>query len=229
MTRPNEIAPGIFALDGLKLGRAYLIEDNDGLTLVDTSSAGAAEAILKAIASIGRKPEDLHSIVATHYHRDHTGNVSTLVERSGATLCAHAEDVPYIDGRLPWMKPRGLPSFGNGDRDGAHFTLRVDRALSEGDVLPAAGGIEIIHAPGHTPGHIALYAKQRDLMFTGDAFMNVAGLQISPWISTHDMGQAKETVARLGEYAFDIALPGHGHAIVGRASEKLANWSRAWF
>jgi glyoxylase-like metal-dependent hydrolase (beta-lactamase superfamily II) len=227
MATPNEIAPGIFALDRLKLGRAYLIEDDDGLTLVDTSSGGVARHIFDAIEHIGRKPEDLSTIVATHYHRDHTGNVAELVQRSGAALCAHAEDVPYIDGRLPWMKLRGMPSLSNGD--GAHFTLRVDRALSEGDVLAAAGGIEVIHAPGHTPGHIALYAKARDVMFTGDAFMNVAGLHISPRISTHDMQQAKESVARLSTFAFDVALPCHGRPIIGRASEKLADWSRAWF
>ena len=227
MAVPEPIVPGVYAMEGLKMGRAYLVEDAEGLVLVDTSSGDVHEAILAAVAAIGRKPGDVHTIVATHYHYDHTGNVAALVRSTGATFCAHAEDVPYIDGRLPWMAPRGVPSFL--ERGPAHFTLRVDRALSDGDVLPAAGGLEVIHAPGHTPGHIALYARERGVMFSGDAFMNVAGLHLPPSMSTHDMAAAKRSIARLAAYEFNAALPGHGRPVVGHASEKLAHWSRAWF
>jgi glyoxylase-like metal-dependent hydrolase (beta-lactamase superfamily II) len=222
----HPVAPGIYAIEGLRMGRAYLIEDSDGLTLIDSSSQDVADRILNVIATIGRRPDELRTVIVTHYHYDHTGNVGRIVQRTGAAFCAHAEDVPYIDGRLPWMTPRGVPSFG---RRPEPFTLRVDRAVSDGDVLPAAGGLEVIHAPGHTPGHIALYARERRVMFSGDAYMNTGGLQLPPSISTHDMKQAKRSIAQLAAYDFDVALPGHGRPIIGHASEKLAHWSRAWF
>lgn len=225
----HKITDGIYALEGLKMGRSYLIEDADGLALVDTSSDGAAPRILECIAAIGRKPEDLKTIIATHYHYDHTGNVGALVERTGATFLAHADDAPYIDGRENWMRMKG--AFGSltaGSQDRRHYTLKIDRELRTGETLPLAGGLEVVHAPGHTPGHIALYAKSRRVLFSGDAFMNVAGLQVPAAVSTHDMHEAKRTIRRLAELDFDIALPGHGSPVIGRANEKIGSWAKRW-
>jgi glyoxylase-like metal-dependent hydrolase (beta-lactamase superfamily II) len=108
------------------------------------------------------------------------------------------------------------------------FALSIDRELVDGDVLPAAAGLEVIHAPGHTPGHIALYSRERRVMFSGDAFGNHLGLMLPISISTHDMPQAKRTIARLAQFDFDHALPGHGQPLLSRANEKLAQWSRKW-
>jgi glyoxylase-like metal-dependent hydrolase (beta-lactamase superfamily II) len=224
----KEIGRGIYAIDGLKMGRSYLIEGHDGLALIDTSSKSASKGILAAIEAVGRRPEDLRTIVATHYHFDHTGNVETLIDRSGAELCVHADDAPYVDGRSPWQPSKGvigplLEKFAP-----AQFTLKVDRELRDGDVLPFAGGLRVVHAPGHTPGHIALYAKEHRTLFTGDALMNIGGLRLPMSTSSHDMEQAKRSVRRLVELDFDIALPGHGAPILGRANEKIAEWARRW-
>jgi glyoxylase-like metal-dependent hydrolase (beta-lactamase superfamily II) len=224
----HQIAHGIYAIDGLKMGRSYLIEGNDGVALIDTSSRGASEGILSAIEAIGHHPEDLRTIVATHYHFDHTGNVETLIDRSGAELCVHEADAPYIDGRNPWARSNGLigPLL---DRFSARpFALKVDRILHDGDVLPFAGGLQVIHAPGHTPGHIALFAKDRRTLFAGDSLMNVAGLRLPMSISSHDMEQARRSVRHLVELDFDIALPGHGAPVLGRANEKIAEWAKRW-
>ena len=224
----REIARGIYALDGLRMGRSYLVEGHDGLALIDTSSDGAVGGIIAAIASIGRKPEDLRTIVATHYHFDHTGNAGVLVERSGAQLCVHEADVPYVEGAIPWQPSLGpigplLDKFAP-----APFTLHVDRVLHDGEMLPFAGGLQVIHAPGHTPGHIALYAKEHRTLFAGDSLMNTAGLHLPMSTSSHDMDQARRSVRHLVEFDFDIALPGHGEPILGRANEKIADWARTW-
>jgi glyoxylase-like metal-dependent hydrolase (beta-lactamase superfamily II) len=224
----REIARGIYAIDSLRMGRCYLVEGSDGLALIDTSSDGAADGIIAGIESIGRKPEELRTIVATHYHFDHTGNAGALVERSGAQLCVHEDDVPYVEGRNPWLPSQGpigplLDKFAP-----AAFSLHVDRLLRDGEMLPFAGGLQVIHAPGHTPGHIALYAKEHRTLFTGDSLMNVAGLHLPMSTSSHDMQQARQSVRRLAEFDFDIALPGHGEPILGRANEKIGAWARAW-
>ncbi|MDP9236005.1 MAG: MBL fold metallo-hydrolase [Chloroflexota bacterium] len=221
------IAPGILVLEGLKTGRSYLVEGEDGIALVDTSSADVSKRIVGAIEEAGHRTEDLRTIVATHYHSDHTGNVAALIEHSGAQLCVHADDAPYVDGRLPWMAAR--PPFQILDQFGPKpFSLKVDRVLHDGDVLPFAGGARVLHAPGHTPGHIALYSKERRVLFAGDALMNIAGLRLPLSMSSHDMAAARASVHRLAELEFDIALPGHGAPIIGRASEKIAEWARKW-
>lgn len=225
----KQIVKGVYALEGLKLGRSYLIEDRDGLTLVDSSSPGAAERIVRAIESIGRKPEELRAIIATHYHFDHTGNVAALRERTGATFCAHVDDAPYIEGGTPWGTGRKHPLDRFERRFApAPFSLAVDRELRDGDTLDAAGGLQVIHAPGHTPGQIALHAKERGVLFSADAFGNYLGLMLPNGSSTHDMGQAKRTIANLAQLNFEHALPGHGAPVLSRASEKLRAWVGKW-
>jgi glyoxylase-like metal-dependent hydrolase (beta-lactamase superfamily II) len=224
----REIVPGVFAIEGLKMGRSYLIEgEGREIALIDTSSAGPADRILTAIAEAGHRPEDLRLIVATHYHLDHTGNAGTLRERTGAELCVHVDDAPYVNGTTPWMPMRA--PFGFLDRIAAKpYALRVDRVLRDGDELPFAGGLRVVHAPGHTPGHIALHAQGRHALFAGDALMNVWGLRLPLAMSTHDMEQARRTARRLAELEFDVALPGHGAPVIGLASEKIGAWAKAW-
>ena len=58
--------------------------------------------------------------------------------------------------------------------------------------------------------------------------MNVGGLHLPMSSSSHDMAQAHQSIRRLAELDFDIALPGHGPPIVGRANEKIAAWTKVW-
>jgi glyoxylase-like metal-dependent hydrolase (beta-lactamase superfamily II) len=227
----RQIVPGIWAIDGLKMGRSYLIADREGLTLIDSSSPDVAERIIAAIESIGRKPEELRTIVATHYHFDHTGNAGALRERTGAKIIAHADDKPYIEGEKPWGTERRENAWERlGERmlGHPHYTLPLDDVVREGDVIPAAGGLRVIHGPGHTPGEIALLAAEHRVLFAGDTFMNIVGLRLPAGGSTHDMAQAKQTIGRLAELDFDHALPGHGAPVLSRASEKLRMWAQKW-
>lgn len=223
----DPIAPGVYAIPGLKMGRSYLVEGDGGLALIDTSTGDVSGRIVEAIAAIGHRVDDLRAIVATHYHHDHTGNAARLIERSGAHLCVHEDDVPYVDGTTPWQSMRRPWSFL--DRfSPAPYRLKVDQVLRDGDALPYAGGLRVVHAPGHTPGHIALHAPERGVLFAGDAIMNTLGLRLPMSMSSHDMDQARVSIARLADLEFDVALPGHGAPILGRASEKVRAWARGW-
>jgi glyoxylase-like metal-dependent hydrolase (beta-lactamase superfamily II) len=200
------------------------------LTLIDTSSGGVADRILAAIDEIGRKPKDLRTIVTSHYHYDHTGNANELRERTGAAVLAHADDVPYIDGQQPWGTGRpsgGIMAFVESRlAPPPPFALTVDRTVRDGDRLD--GGLRVIHAPGHTPGHIALLDEALGVLFAADAFMNVLGFRLPVAASTHDMDLAKRSIASLSRFDFDHALPGHGAPILSHAAEKLRLWVRRW-
>jgi glyoxylase-like metal-dependent hydrolase (beta-lactamase superfamily II) len=136
-------------------------------------------------------------------------------------------EAPYVDGRSPWLPL--APPFRIFERTAPkQYRLTVDRHLNEGDVLPYAGGLRVIHAPGHTPGHIVLHAERRGVLFAGDALMNILGPRLPLAAASHDMTAARASVHRLAELEFDIALPGHGTPIVGRASEKVREWARTW-
>ncbi len=225
--RAYEVAPGIFAIRGLRGGRAYIFEDAGTLTLVDSSTGGVADRIIEAIDEIGARPEDLRTIVATHYHHDHTGNVGALIERTGAAFCVHADDEPYVDGRQRWMPMRGAFSFAERFAP-KQYALPVDRTLRNGDTIEHAGDLRVIHAPGHTPGHIALYSQRRSVLFAGDALMNTLGLRLPLAMSSHDMEMAKESARRLADLEYGVALPGHGSPILSEASAKVAEWADTW-
>jgi glyoxylase-like metal-dependent hydrolase (beta-lactamase superfamily II) len=106
------------------------------------------------------------------------------------------------------------------------FAIAVDRTLRDGDRLDR--GLRVIHTPGHTPGHIAVLDESRRVLFAADAFMNVLGFRLPMGGSTHNMAQARRSVAALSRLDFEHALPGHGAPILSRAAEKLRLWVERW-
>ena len=69
-----EIIPGVHTIDRLGVGRAYLYQEADRLTLIDAGLAGSAERIYGAIEGIGRRPQDLANLDAlSETTRQHAG------------------------------------------------------------------------------------------------------------------------------------------------------------
>ncbi|MCH7746438.1 MAG: MBL fold metallo-hydrolase, partial [Chloroflexi bacterium] len=166
-----EIIPGVHAVPGVRWSRIYLIE-GDTLALVDTGLPWSAQRVFNYIESIGRKPEELDTILMTHSHPDHTGGALKIIERTGAEIIAHADDTrSHSDNKT---SPSDLGT-GSSFRAPLPF-LRgtpVSQHVSDGQVLPMQGGIRVIHTPGHTPGSVCYLIENRGLLFSGDtAFSN---------------------------------------------------------
>ena len=83
-----EITEGVHTIESLGIGRAYIYQEQDKLTLIDTGLRDSTERILAVVEKIGRKPEDVRQIFITHHHNDHTGSLAELVERTGAQVLA---------------------------------------------------------------------------------------------------------------------------------------------
>lgn len=240
-----EIVPGVHTIDRLGVGRAYLYQEADRLTLIDTGLAGSADRIFGAIERLGRRPEDLRQVVITHYHRDHTGSLAEVVERTtqtgarpgGAQVLVHALDAPVVRGERPLPGPSagGLWRLlvrvgGQGARPLA--PARVDRELADGDEIELDGGARVVHAPGHTAGSIALYVPGRKLLFAGDAANNAIGLGPPAGVFglfNEDRAQLKASFRKLAQLDFEVACFGHGRPLdkdasraFRRAAEKLA-------
>jgi glyoxylase-like metal-dependent hydrolase (beta-lactamase superfamily II) len=66
----------------------YLIETSAALFLIDGGVPGIARRILKRIADIGRKPEELLFALITHGHADHFGGLAEVQEASGCAIIA---------------------------------------------------------------------------------------------------------------------------------------------
>ncbi len=221
-----EIVPGVHSIERLGVGRAYLYQEADRLTLVDTGLPSSADRVFAAIERIGRRAEDLRQIVITHYHHDHTGSLADVVERTGAQVLAHAIDATVVRGEGPpgeadryGIARLMTPLLGRSAR--APAPARVDRELTDGDEIDLDGGARVVHAPGHTPGSIAIYLPGRRLLFAGDAAVNVLGL--GPALGafglfTEDHAQARASFRKLAQLDFDAAFFGHGKPLDKDAS-----------
>ena len=214
-----EIVPGVYTIDSLRTGRAYLVIDADRVTLIDTGLRGSAERVLRAVESAGRKPKDVCQVIISHHHGDHIGGLAELVERTGAQVMVHSLDAPVVRGEQPPPGPssggllKPLINFMSSRMVAIPTPVAVDRELSDGDEIDALDGIRVVHTPGHTPGSICLYSPKRRLLFTGDAVANNFGLRPPMGWYTEDMARAKESIRKLAALDFEAAFFGHGRPI----------------
>jgi glyoxylase-like metal-dependent hydrolase (beta-lactamase superfamily II) len=210
---------------------SVLLEGDDGgLVLVDAGFPNHEDAIFSAIDNVGRRPEDLKHLVCTHAHPDHIGSAAAVVKRTNAITWMHTVDVPISETGGPFRAMR--PSPGLIQRIGFRIfwrpddrvgPLRIDEQMQDGDTLPIAGGLDVIHTPGHSAGHVSLLWHPGRLLIVGDVGSNVAG--ISDPLGFEDREQGRRSQSRIASLQFEAAAFGHGRAISHNAAEQIR---RAW-
>ncbi|MGA2158194.1 MAG: MBL fold metallo-hydrolase [Dehalococcoidia bacterium] len=229
-----EVVHGVYKIsriwDQADLGaNVYLLALGGELTLVDAGYRNKYRQILKRIYSLGFAPTRIRHIIITHHHPDHIGGLAALKKLTGAKTVAHKLDAPFIDGRLPQAGP-SRPDWlkrSSGIFSGVLATppTIVDIEVDDGDDLPVAGGIKIIHTPGHTPGSICIYLKQEGLVFTGDLLARRLGIKLPSMVFTADIEQEMNSIRKLAELDFDTACFGHGFPLRKGAGKIVAEFA----
>jgi len=206
------------------LVNSFLLQGQDGtLTLIDAGTTRAPRRLLAALAQLGKAPRDVTHLLLSHAHSDHAGGAAAVVDASGAAVHTHEREAVYLrEGRMPRpdRSTRGgrllarLPGRATG-----FAKVGVDGTFADGDVLPLAGGIKVVHTPGHTPGHCSFLHTASGVLVTGDALVNVRGLRGSPALPCTNARLAHTSAARLGELDFAVAGFTHGaHVSTGAQS-----------
>ncbi|HEY0780669.1 MAG TPA: MBL fold metallo-hydrolase [Gemmatirosa sp.] len=236
---PTPVVPGVWDLP-ISIVHAYLIADGDApdapLALVDTGLAGSAPAILSAVTALGRRPEDVRWIVATHLHVDHTGSLAELKRLTGAEVLMHAVDATAVaagvGGRTMHESPApGSAAFvaGFDPRTRRIEPCATDRMLADGDELPFAGGGRVVHAPGHAAGQVTLLLPHAGgLLVAADALGN-GGNRLGWSLGYEDIAQGVASIERLAGLTFEHAVFGHGDPIVGGADAQFRRAARDVF
>jgi len=206
-----EILPGVHQVEGVDPSpdfstHVYLLKDKgSSWTLLDTGLPGTHVATLAYLAKIKVEPTSVKKILLTHLHRDHTGSLRALAEKTRARTFAHWIEAAYI-GLDPKYDGPGTPPA-------EPFT--VDETLKDGDTVDAAGGLLAYHTPGHTPGHTSFYQAERKLLFSGDLFFGDGDhVVLTPPDFTHHTPTAKISARRMGQLSVDALLTYHGGPIL---------------
>lgn len=212
------IADGVYSLGQEKGGHvhAYLLDDGQGLTLIDALYDDDAHLVLEEIARIGKRPSDLKSIILTHSHRSHIGGVRALKAASGATVYAQQTEGEILAGARKaarvsiWPKPpREVYKLqvGLALGLGKHQPCPPDRALKEGDHV---GPLSVIATPGHTPGCLSFWWPQKKAVFVGDIVVTWPIVEAGWAGLTLDMKENIRSVGKVSEVG-DVEIVGVGH------------------
>ena len=196
---------------------------DDNLVLIDTGFPGQTDAIVQAIADAGFSAAQITHIIITHQDMDHIGCVKDLLQIvPSAKVLAHTDETPYINGSKTPIKlaallanydslPDDRKAWCDRYKEGyANRKINVNQMLSDGDVLLICGGIEVIHTPGHTPGHICLFLHESGILVTGDAINITDGKPSGPNPQhTYDMELGLKSMKKAMKYPVKAMVSYH--------------------
>ncbi len=145
-------------------------------------------------------------VVLTHCHPDHL-EAALLLQRAGARLAMHPDEVAYMEG-----EGRALAAaLGLSVAD-----VTIDVLLGEGELSVGGESLQVLPTPGHSPGHICLYWPRHKALFSGDLiFAQGVGRVDFPG---GDGEELKASIRRMAGLDLELVLPGHGPIIKGAES-----------
>jgi len=208
-------------------------QDDGSVTLVDCGLRfGASRRIRAGLGAMGRDVADVQRIVLTHAHSDHAGSAAALVaatEASGVML--HDDDADYA--RRGQSPPRD-PDFSGpswlapiGQRLTTFPPVTVADTFADADVLPVAGGLLVVHTPGHTDGHVSLLHASSGVLITGDAIWNMRRRITWPVLAfCTNAALTQQTADVLGDLEYTTAAFTHGPQIGVSARETVRRFLR---
>ncbi len=232
-------------LDGYVQSGVYLIRGQGENMLIDTGNwtlpehnNGMGDFLVDLL---DKEKNDLKYILITHFHYDHTGNAKMLKDRYGAMVVCHPADKPIIEDPMIITRPENLTRFGvtpeevvedfnlkEGESLGLsdpsiietywNFPVEVDVEVNDGDVLEFGGlKVEIVHLPGHCPGHIGVWNAHTGTLYAGDLLHYPTPLGPAP------IGDAKahwNSIQRCLAIKPQLLLEGHGLSAYSQASSE---------
>jgi glyoxylase-like metal-dependent hydrolase (beta-lactamase superfamily II) len=193
---------------------AYLVREDDGLTLIDTMLPRSAKPIL---AAAEREGAPIVRILLTHAHGDHVGSLDELhAALPQAEVLISARDARLLAKDMT-LEPGEPQDKLRGSYPGAK--TQPTRTLQAGDRV---GSLEVHAAPGHTPGQIALLDTRDRTLYCADAYSTLGGVATTakvnarfplPAMATWHKPTALDTARALRGLDPARLAPGHGKVV----------------
>ena len=227
---PSGVRPVIKGVHLVPMGfvNAFLIEADDGLTLIDAGFPHKEAVVFGAIRALGRSPDQLKHLIFTHGHPDHIGSAAAIVRETGAKTYMHPLDIPIAESGGPFRPMQPAPGLLGQMLCRLFFRpnermepIAIDERLTDGQLLPIAGGFEVIHTSGHCAGHVVLLWRPGRMLFAGDVGTKLMGL--GDPVGFEDLDEGRASQRKLASLSFDAAGFGHGKPIARDASKRVRN------
>ncbi|MFE3003384.1 MBL fold metallo-hydrolase [Nocardia sp. NPDC059246] len=195
------VTSGVFELDGGAWevdNNVWVVGDDDQVIVVD-----AAHDPAPIIEAVGERT--VVAVICTHGHNDHVNFAPELAEGLFAPMLLHSGDDPL------WQLTHPGQSYW---------------ALTDKQRIGLAGTeIEVIHAPGHSPGSVCLYLPEADILFSGDTLFSggpgATGRSFSDFPTI--VGSIRERLLTLPEHT--RVYTGHGNeTTIGTEAPHLSEW-----
>jgi len=185
----SEVMPGVSRIETIWMNRRISVHlcAGEQAALVDSGFPHTArESVIPALSALGVMPAQLRYLVVTHASADHHGGNAIIRQWAPAvTVLAHALDADAVEGHeyyaaehIERLREAGFVVGPVDVRDAGFLALQgaetpVNRRVRGGEILELGLGrrAEVFHAPGHTPGHLALFLSPEPVLFAGDAVM----------------------------------------------------------
>ncbi len=226
----------------LRFVSVYMIEGDDGWTLVDTGFdyPDTYEVWEHGATAVGcNLTRDVSRIVVTHFHPDHLGGARWLQERSGAPVYMLEEEISQSwriwggdQNTGPFIEHLVLHGMDRQDAERAAGKMRAGLPLPE-QMLPLRAGekldlggssARVVHAPGHADNQLMLHDERREILYAADHILLKITPNIGLWPESrpHPLACYLESLEALRGLEADLVLPGHGpvfHDLDGRIDE----------
>lgn len=209
----------------LGIVNAFLLVEENQLTLIDAGLPKNEQKILKYLAGIGRQPKDLKQILITHADGDHIGSAKALRDLTGARIYASRFEAECAAKGMPPREPQTENPllkllFSFTAKMFLFAPTTVDHIVKEGDTLPILGGLQVISTPGHTPEHVSFYSATQQLLIAGDSLRSSRDKlynAVSPF--TWDATKQNESVHKQASLKPNIVGVGHGQVVIQAESK----------
>ncbi len=242
----DQVLPGICRIEiplpnnPLKATNAYLIRGEKRNLLVDTgfNTEVSRQAMDRGLQELGIKMENTDLFI-THLHSDHSGLVNHLATPQTMVWMSEADGhvVAESRGSFHWsmfnefLIVSGLVASGLENdftkHPGYRFASEVYERLNmvkEGyEITVGDYRFQCVATPGHTPGHMCLYDRDKKLLLSGDHILGKITPNITAWsFDTDVLGQYLQSLDKIAQLEIDTILPGHRYIITdcqGRIEE----------
>jgi glyoxylase-like metal-dependent hydrolase (beta-lactamase superfamily II) len=245
--RGEKVLPGVWRLrlplpwPGVPHCNAWALAAGPGVVLVDTGmhEPGSMAHLERALAQAGLRIDHVRLIVCTHAHVDHCGQAPPIAERAGCEVWMHHEHGHHTDDpeqaiarRVVVAHQSGVPAESvqrwierrRSQGTGQAGTLRVDRALADGDSIPSdLGAWQVVETPGHAPSHLCLYQPERRLLISGDHLLGRVSLYFDAGTSPDPVAEFLGSLDKVEALDARLVLAGHGRPFTDVPGHVAAN------